>query len=286
MRREALLLVGLLPLRASAQGVSLQYHPPAGSALQIISDNRMTTIVFGLPSLPDSTVVESDWRTVRSVRVTEATADKRKVRITLDSIRARARAGTNQRVDVPLPVPTGLAVEAVIGGKLDLVSAAPVQRMADMGFVAAATALLGGLEFQLPDAPLAAGLNWASPMRFPFGAHLTTGGRLASVESLQGAATVVLDSISARGADTLAFLSLSGALDPKTIAIAGDGGVGTGSVSGRVAAALVWSTGWNAVVSAATNGRFEMRFHLDRAEGPPVNGSASMSTSARTQVRL
>ena len=276
----------LVPAVAGAQGVSLQYHPVAGTRLQTISEGRMTAVWFGLPSLPDSSVTESDWRTVRTARVTEMIGDKRKVHVTLNSSRARARTGSNPRVDVALPGAQGLALDALVGWKLDIQSATPTERGADSSFVAALRAGLGGLEFQFADGPITKGFNWGSPLQFPLGAHLTAGGKLSAVESMRGTATVILDSVTARGSDTLAFLTLSGVLDAKTMVVAGEGGMGTGMVTGRIAAVLVWSSGWNAMVSAVMNARFEMKLHLERSEGGPVDGSVSLSISGRHQVRL
>lgn len=285
-RRWSFAFLFVIPVSAAAQGVSLQYHPAGGTRVQTISEFRMTAVWFGLPSLPDSTVTESDWRTVRTARIIEMIGDKRKVRITLDSSRSRARTGASPRADVPLPGAQGLALDALVGWKLDIQSATPTQRGADPSLVAALRAGLGGLEFQLADGAVAPGFNWGSPLQFPLGAHLSAGGKLSAAESVRGTATVILDSVTARGSDTLAFLTLSGVLDPKTIVVAGEGGIGTGMVTGRIAAVLVWSSGWNAMVSAATNARFGIKLHLGRAEGPPVDGSVSLSISGRHQVRL
>lgn len=283
----ALLCLGLFPAAAGAQNVSLRYRPGPGVRLQTISETRMTSVVFGLPSLPDSTVIESDWRGVYTTRVLDVTGDRRRLRVSLDSSRARMRTGVNPRVDLSLSGVTGLAMDAVVGTRYDIQAAnSNVQDGADTGFLAALRARLGGMELWLPETVLPIGFNYESPVVFPLGAHLTAGGKLSAVESIRGTAAVILDSVRARGADSLAFLTLSATLDPKTIAMTGEGGVGTGLVNGRIAAALVWSTGWNAMVSAATNARFEIKLHLDRPEGPPVDGSVSISVSGRHQVRL
>jgi hypothetical protein len=282
-----MLYLVLFPGVAEAQNVSLRYRPGPGVRLQTISDTRMTSVVFGLPSLPDSTVIESDWRAVYTTRVLDVTGDRRRLRVSLDSSRARMRSGASPRVDLALPGVTGLAMDAVVGSRYDVQAAnSNVQDGADSGFLSALRARLGGMEFWLPEAALPIGFNYESPVQFPLGAHLTAGGKLSAVESLRGTAAVILDSIRARGTDSLVFLTLSATLDPKTVAMTGEGGVGTGLVSGRIAAALVWSTGWNAMVSAATNARFEVKLRLDRADGPPIDGSVSISLSGRHQVRL
>jgi hypothetical protein len=270
---------------ATAQSVSLRYHPGPGVLVTTVSDTRTSAVLFGLPSLPDSSVVENDWRRVQTTRVLEVTGERNRVRLALDSSRARVRSGT-RRVDVPLPGAQGLALEAQIGPRGNIATATSATRNADSAYVAVLRARLGGLEFLLPEGPMDVGGSWTSPVQFPFGAHLTAGSKLSAVSAARGSATLSIDSVRARGADTLAFLSLAATFDPMTVAVAGEGGVGTGTVNGRIAAALVWSTGWNAVVSAATNARIEMRIQLSRSEGPPVEGSVSLSIAERHQVRL
>ena len=62
----AALALVLLPGVARAQTVSLRYHPGPGVRVATISEVRTSAVMFGLPSLPDSSVVESDWRTVHA----------------------------------------------------------------------------------------------------------------------------------------------------------------------------------------------------------------------------
>ncbi len=282
--RLGLLVALAIPAVAGAQ-VTLQYRPPLGARIQTVSDNRMTTTVFGLPSLPDSTVIQSDWRTVRTTRVLEA-GDRPRLRVSLDSSRSRTQVTGSPRTDVALPGLEGLTLDVVVDGRLGVQRATPAAPgVADSGAVAYVRAGAGGMEMQLPRDPIAIGYNWDTPLRYPFGAYLTAGGKLGAVESLAGTAAVILDSLRVRGADTLAFLTLTATFDPARMVIAGEGGVGTGTVTGGVAAALVWSTGWNAMVSAATNGRFQVALHLERADGPPVEGTVSLAMSGRHQVR-
>ena len=275
----------LVPSVSQGQ-VRLTYHPGPGIQVMTVNDVRMSSVMFGFPSLPDSTVIDSDWRTVQVMRVLEVMGDRRRMRFSIDSTRAHSRIAPSPRADVPLIGVEGLAIDALVGPRLDIQSAkASSMGVADSEFVAVLRARMAGLEFQFPTDPIAPGFNWDSPLQFPLGAYLTVGGKLTAVESLRGTATVILDSVKARGTDTLAYLSVSGTFEPKKVAIAGEGGVGTGQVTGRIAAALLWSTGWNAVVSGATNGRFEIKLHMDKADGP-FDGSVSLFISVRQQVRL
>jgi hypothetical protein len=82
------------------------------------------------------------------------------------------------------------------------------------------------------------------------------------------------------------YLTVRAVADPSTLPLVAEGGTGMGTFTGGFAAALVWSTGWNAVVSAATTGRVTGTVRVERAEGPPVNGALSITISGRHQVRL
>ena len=53
-------ILALLPAVAIAQPEAfLTFHPSAGTRLQFVSETRLSTVVVGFPSLPDSTVIES-----------------------------------------------------------------------------------------------------------------------------------------------------------------------------------------------------------------------------------
>jgi hypothetical protein len=88
-----------------------------------------------------------------------------------------------------------------------------------------------------------------------------------------------------RATDTLVYLSVRAIADPTPLPLMAEGGTGIGTFSGGFSSALVWSTGWNAVVSAATNGRVAGAIRVSRSEGPPVNGALSLTILARQQVR-
>jgi hypothetical protein len=156
----------------------------------------------------------------------------------------------------------------------------------DSLFMDVLTSTVGGLRFILPDEPVAVGGQWTGPFHFPLGAHLAAARKIASSGSLSGKATAVLDSLVPRGVDTLAYITVRGVTDPATLQVAAEGGVGTGTFSGGFAAALIWSTSWNSIVSAATNGRVTGTVNITRPEATPVNGSLTITIAGRQQVRL
>jgi hypothetical protein len=288
MRADAAAALALLLLPAAAPGqqIELRYRAtPAGPRVQFIAETALSAAVFGLPSLPDSTVIESSWRTVETVRVLEAGADRLRLRVSLDSSRARARIGQDARSDLQVPGSAGLVGDVVVGSRMELRSVTPLTPGADSTFTAVLAARVAGAELQLPPVAVAPGGGWNSIFRFPIGAHLTAGGRLASPHSVAGIASLTLDSLTPRGSDTLAYLSLDAPVETSTGWIAGEGGMGSATFRGRMVGALVWSTGWNAVVSAATTGLFEARFHLERAGEGPIDGRVILTLRARHRVR-
>src|SRR5262245_22254682 len=121
MRTELLAMAALLlPSAAMAQdGVLLRFRAPAGTRIQTVSDTRTNTALVGFPSVPDSTVIESDWRTVTTQRVIDVLGNARTVTAAFDTSRARARVGTGQRGDVTLEGVEGLRIRMVVSERLE-----------------------------------------------------------------------------------------------------------------------------------------------------------------------
>jgi hypothetical protein len=253
--------------------------------VQFVSETRLNTVVVGFPSLPDSTTIESTWRTVATQRVGEIRGADRVVSETFDSSRARARVGTGPRADVPVAGVEGLSGRWLLSDRLEVVALTAGQG-GDSAYLDALTATQGGLAITLPENPVGVGQEWTTRFRFPLGAHLGATGKVAAYGSMVGRATISVDSLVARGTDSLVYLTARAVADPSSLPLVAEGGTGTGTFSGGFAAALVWSTGWNAVVSAATNGRITGTVKVERGDAPPVNGALSITISGRHQVRL
>jgi hypothetical protein len=286
MRASVLVLaVGLAPASLAAQGaVGIKFKPNMGTRVQFITDTRLNTIVVGFPSMPDSTPIESSWRLVTTQRVTNVLGGDRSVTARLDSSRARARVGTEGRSDVSPPGAEGLIARWTSNDRMVL-SGITGGQAGDSAFMDALTSPVGGFRFVLPEEPVAVGGQWTGPFRYPLGAQLSAAGKILGYGSLAGKGTATLDSIVPRSSDTLAFITLKAVTDPTTIHLAAEGGIGTGTFTGGFGASLIWSTGWNAVVASATNGVITGSVQLQRTEGAEVNGSLSISLTARQQVR-
>jgi len=271
-------------LHAQAEAF-LTFHPSAGTRLQFVSETRLSTVVVGFPSLPDSTVIESSWRTVATQRITEVRGADRVVSESFDSSRARAKVGPAPRADVLLPGVEGLSGRWTFTEKLEALPR-EAGRGGDSAYMDALSATQGGFSMAFPETAIAIGREWTTRFRFPLGAHLAASGKVAAYGSLVGRATAAIDSLIPRGADTLVYLTVRAVADPSTLPLVAEGGTGMSTFTGGFAAALVWSTGWNAVVSATTTGRVTGSVRVDRTEGSPVNGALSITISGRHQVRL
>ena len=282
---RVLVLLLVLPMTAAAQeSILLRYHPVRGSQAHVVSETRIEALVNGLPSLPDSTVIGADWRTVVTRRALRVGANGASMSATLDSSRARAKAGDAVRGDVALPGARGLAAQYQLSERLQPTTIT-LTPGADSGLVAVLLSEFGGFDFPLPQAATIRRATWTAPLRFPLGAYLSATGKVTSSGLATGSGTATLDSLVPRGADTLAYITLQGVIGPATLNVTAEGGTGSGYFSGQVAAALVWSTGWNAVVSAVSKAVVDGRIGIQRPEGQ-VNGVLSLTITGRHQFRL
>lgn len=286
MRVSSIVLLGLamVPAVHAQDGVMLRFHPQVGTRVQFISETGLNTVLVGFPSVPDSTVIESTWRTVTTQRLVEIRGGENLLAVRFDSSRARARIGTAPRADVIMPGVEGLSGRWAVSERFATATLSGGQG-GDSAYMDALTANVGGFRFALSDTPVPVGGEWTGPFTFPLGAHVSASGKIVSSGSIGGRATAVLDSLVPRGADTLAYITVRAVANPTTVHVAAEGGVGTGTFTGGFAASLLWSTGWNAFVSSVTNGIVTGTVSINRAEGP-VNGGLSINIAARQRVRL
>ena len=292
----ALCLLGALAARGGAgaleaqqAGILLRFRPRVGSRVNTVSEYRITSVLVGLPSLPDSTLVETDLWTSSLARVLDQQGPQYIMRLTFDSVRARTRVRSRARVDVPLPGIQRLSLqlradeqwhrerlEATLGTALDT------------AFAGLLTAPFAGFEMALPDSALRVDTPRTVRARFPVGALLSAGWGFASTGSAPGTATLRLDSLVPRSADTLVYVTMRGTLGPAEVLVVGTGseaGTGSASLVGSLAGTLIWSTGWSAFVAGATGVRLEGRFHLERPGGA-VDFTMAMTAQGTHQVRL
>ena len=76
-------------------------------------------------------------------------------------------------------------------------------------------------------------------------------------------ARYTLDSLTVRAADTLAFLSVVGVLQPASISQEDEAAAGTAAITGNFGGYLIWSTAWSAFVSGASRLRMVLDLRVE-----------------------
>lgn len=139
--------------------------------------------------------------------------------------------------------------------------------------------LLTGLpNLVLPDRWLHAGEGWTALHAVPLTGVVTRGWGDPTPDTLVARTAFHVDSIVGRGADTLAYIGLSGAFVPRSAA-----GTGALSADGALAGSLIWSQGWSTFVSGAVRLRVNVRAPPDGTSGP--GAFITVETTTRHQVR-
>jgi hypothetical protein len=127
-----------------------------------------------------------------------------------------------------------------------------------------------GFEVVFPEEPVEVGGSWTTETSLPFGAtgDLTMTGAQAPVTEPEITAhqRFTLDSLAVRGADTLAFLSVVGMLEPAALSETEEGMTGTASIEGNFGGYLIWSTAWSAFVSGSSRMRAVLDFQVEPSE--------------------
>jgi hypothetical protein len=141
-----------------------------------------------------------------------------------------------------------------------------------------------GFEVVFPEEPVEVGSSWTVDTRLPFGATGDlTGGQVPIEEpEIVAHARYTLDSLVVRAADTLAFLSVVGVLEPAEASETEEGLTGTASIEGNFGGYLIWSTAWSAFVSGSSR----LRMVLDmQFEGEEELGDVTLGFGMRLDLR-
>ena len=193
---------------------------------------------------------------------------------TFDSLRVRQREGTGPWEEVRVDTVHDLWLQIALDERL------AVRRRigpADAPHGALLQHLVTGFPgLVLPERPVRPSTRWE--LETELRAAEITGGATPGPATavLAVSMAVAVDSLVARAADTLAYLTLRGSI-PVTRQRAADGVVTT--YRGEVVGSLVWSSGWNTFVSAAT--RTSLRADV---EGPGAAAGFTVETTLRQAV--
>lgn len=272
---------------AAQQPVTIQWAPRAGTVVRTITSSR-GTMVFreineaGQP-IGDSVMGEMTSLSGVTHRVVDQQGGNHVVEVQYDSLKTRARlAGQNWKEDL-LSGAGQAALRVTLDGKLR-----PVEGAA--GGLEADPVTDGGIAswrgVELPDRPVAPGATWTVTTVYRLPGQLGQLLDIAIKDSIIATATVKLDSVAVRPADTLMYLTVQQNLGPVTLPVVDAGDSGTVELVGAQAASLVWSTGWEAYVSGASQARMVGRLRSGGAAGAPRLAQMNWAISTRLQVRL
>jgi hypothetical protein len=277
------------------ESVLLRYRPRPGIALPTVVWTAMTMTIGELAAeggegvLTDTLSFEASTQHTVTERVVEAAGDRFVIHRSLDSARGRKRVMGAAWSDVPADIMPRARARVVLSERLQTVEFEPAGADSLDGLTADWLRNPGsGLEFVLPEERVTAGSVWQTEVVIPFylGVVLEEeGAEFVERVELIAQTTVTLDSVVARGTDTLAYLGLRGTFLPLTITGAAEVAEGNATMTGAFAGRLIWSTGWSAFVSGATRAEIFMRLALSVADVAESDLGIRFDVTNRFQLR-
>lgn len=288
---RALSLVAAVALGAgrltAQQPVSIQYGAQPGTAVRTILSSRGTMVFHEINEagqrIGDSVVGEMSSLAGVTHRVLDAQAGSYAVEVRYDSLKTRARlVGQSWKEDVWMGAGQD-AARVSMDARLRPADAAAGTFLTDP-VANGGIATWHGVE--LPDRPVSPGDTWTVTTVYRLPAQLGQLLDIAIRDSLIATATVRLDSVTVRPADSLMFFTVQQTLPSATLPAMDAGDTATVELVGSQAASLVWSTGWHAYVSGASQARLAGRLQSRNAAGTPRMAEIHWSLSTRLQVRL
>lgn len=272
---------------AAQQPVSIQWTPPLGAVVRTVTSSRGTMVFRELneagQTIGDSVVGEMTSIAGITQRIVDQRPGNTVVEVRYDSLRTRAHLVGQEWKD-DLIAGTGETSQRVsMDAKLRPLTGAD-------GGLAADPVSDGGIAFwhgvELPDHPVTPGETWTVTTVFRLPSQL--GGLLDIVvgDSMIATATVRFDSVTARPADSLMFFTVQQTLPPMALPVVDAGDSGTVDLAGAQAASLVWSTGWQAFVSGASQARVAGQLRSGKPGAAPRLAKITWAISTRLQVRL
>jgi len=303
MRRRTTLLGALacvalmgLPQAVSAQqSILLRHQPQPRTRLHTLWWSELTsTIREGAPGVPaldsitvEATTLHSYTTSVVGTRITSSV-----LRISHDSTRARSRVPGGPWRDLGDERARSSTARVVVDDRL---------RVTDVEVLEGDSltnrelqhyrAFASGLEFSLPEGPVAEGDTWAADIVVALTRPLGLEGEgvlegMPVEPEVLARSTITLDSVVARPTDTLAYLRVQGSFLPEAAAEGEAMSASLVGITGAFGGSFIWSTGWNAFVSGALRTRSTLTMERsEEMEQTIVEVTLSMDHSTRFQVR-
>ncbi len=275
-----------LPLRAQ-QPVTLRYAPRVGALVRTItrSDGTITLRALDAAAQPVGDSVMGQMRSWAGItrRVLEGTDRTRTVEVSYDSLKTQTRLVGQQWKETALSEADKVALNVTLDDQLRPVAGGG-------GGLAADPVANGGIAtwrgVALPGHPVSPGAMWVVQTGYRLPTQL---GDLLDVsvgDSIIANATVRLDSVVPQTRDTLMYLTVRETLGPITLPATDAGAAATVQLAGSQAASLVWSTGWSAFVSGASQARVLGRLRSVAADGTARASQIMWNLSTTLQVRF
>lgn len=257
----------LIPSDASGQRtVELRYDPPAGAMVQALWRHSATRTVTTPPRGMTVRVVEATEVTSVTQRTVARQNGRIIVDVTIDSTVVQVRSGSGAWETVRAPA-GGTSARIVVDDRMRLDSLGGAIAEGDI-VRGRLRAFASGLEFSLPAGPVAAGDTWVETVVDPLVAVVGVDVEpdaarwLAQAGAMIARSTFTLDSVVDRGADTLAYLQVSGSFLPTTLTAPVETAQGHARIDGAFGARLIWSTGWHTFVSGTVQRHVRLRVYV------------------------
>jgi hypothetical protein len=272
---------------AAQQPVAIHWTPSLGGVVRTVTSSRGTMVFHELneagQAIGDSVAGEMTSLAAITHRIVDLRAGDVVVEVRYDSLRTRAhllgqewkddlisgtgetaqRVAMNPRLRPSQGIDGGLTADPVSGGGI---------------------ASWHGVE--LPDHPVVPGETWTVATTYRLPGQLSGLLDIVVRDSMLATTTVRFDSATARPADSLMYFTVQQTLPAMTLPVVDAGDSGTVELAGAQAASLVWSTGWQAFVSGASQARVVGQLRSGKPGAAPRLARINWAISTRLQVRL
>ncbi|HWP38884.1 MAG TPA: hypothetical protein VNL18_15165 [Gemmatimonadales bacterium] len=280
----SLLLVCLVARPGAAQDARpLRYAPRTGTVVHTLFNSRVSLVyrdVTGGVTATDSVVGEYTALGAVGQRVIDGSTTPRALDVRLDSLRTRARLVGQAWKETALSDSLRPTMRVMVDERLRL-GPMPPAGSSQVGLVRS----FGWMGIEFPEEAVAPAGRWTTRAVARLPRELAALHEVEMPDSLDVIQSVVLDSISARGTDTLLYFSFQGSIGPSMVPGRDAGDTASVSLAGAQAGSLIWSTAWQSFVSGASQTRVRARLRVVSGRGGR-EAELLWTVTTRIQVRI
>jgi hypothetical protein len=278
------LLVCLVARSGAAQDAQpLRYAPRTGTVVHTLFNSRVSLVyrdVTGGVAATDSVVGEYTAIGAIGQRVIDGAAHPKALDVRLDSLRTRARLAGQAWKETALPDSARPSARLTVDERLRL-GRVPPPGASQIGMVRS----WGWMGIEFPEEAVAPAGRWTTRAVARLPRELAALHEVEMPDSLDVIQSVVLDSVAARGTDTLLYLSVQGSIGPSRASGLDAGDTASVWLAGAQAGSLIWSTAWQTFVSGASQTRVRARLRVVSGRGGR-DAELLWTVTARIQVRI